>query len=231
MWRKFLIETAVLLMIAVLGYAAWWLYDLGRLHGVTELAALRKEHALLQGVHDRLISESEALRERLAILDRSSRIDRQAALDLQSELVTLQEELQTAREEVEFYRGIVAPGDVKPGLRLHRFTLRSGPLPGQYQYDLTLTQLKRNDRYVAGTVRWRIIGEIDNEARELDLAAVAEDGAEALEFRFRYFQRLTGVVSLPDGFQAQEVKLSIRTTGRNASGLIEQVFEWPATES
>ena len=231
MWRKLLLGFAVLLMVAVLGYAAWWLHDLGKLHGITELATLRTEYALLQGVHDRLVRETESLRERVAILDRSSRIDRQAASDLQTELGTLQDELQAAREEVEFYRGIVAPGDVKPGLRLHRFALKSGPLPGQFQYDLMLTQLKRNDRYVAGNVEWSIIGEVDDEARELDLAAVTEDRTVQLKFRFRYFQRLTGVVSLPDGFQAQELRLSIKTTGKNASGSLEQVFEWPATES
>jgi hypothetical protein len=231
MWRRLLIQVVVLLMLAVLGYAAWWLYDLGKLHGVTELATLRTQHAMLQGVHDRLVRESETLRERVAILDRSSRIDRQAALDVQAELGGLQEELQAAREEVEFYRGIVSPGDVKPGLRLHRFTLKSGPLPGQYHYDLMLTQLKRNDRYVAGNVEWNIVGEVGDEARKLDLAAVTQNGVETLKFRFRYFQRLTGVVSLPDGFQAQEVILSIKTTGKRASGALEQVFEWPAGET
>jgi hypothetical protein len=231
MWRKFLIEAAVLLVLVVLVAAAWWLYDLGKVHGVEELAALRTEHAMLQGLHDRLVNENETLLERLAVLDRSGRIDRQAAKDLQSELVTLQEELQATREEVEFYRGIVAPGDVKPGLRLHRFTLKRGPLPSQYQYDLMLTQLKRNDRYVAGNVDWNIVGEMDDQVRALDLADVTENGNATLKFRFRYFQRLTGVVTLPEGFQAQEVRLSIKTTGKNASGVIEQVFEWPVAES
>lgn len=231
MWRKFLIGTVVLLVVAGLGYGAWWFHDLGMLHGVAELSELRSEHAILQDVHDRLVRESETLRERIAVLDRSSRIDRQAALELQNELVTLQEELQTAREEIEFYRGIMAPGDVKPGLRLHRFTLKGGSLPGQFRYDLILTQLKRNDRYIAGSVEWDIIGEANGEARQLDLAAVTDDGTKELKFRFRYFQRLAGFVSLPDGFQAHEVRLSIKTTGKNASGLLEQVFEWPATES
>jgi hypothetical protein len=82
-----------------------------------------------------------------------------------------------------------------------------------------------------GVVEWEILGEIDGEQKQLDLAAVTDDKAGKLHFRFRYYQHLKGVVTLPDGFQAKEVRLSIRATGKNAQGPVEQVFAWPAYES
>ena len=61
-----------LAMVAGLGialFAAWWLYDLGKLRGVEELGALRTEHAMLEKRHERLLGETSELREQVAILD------------------------------------------------------------------------------------------------------------------------------------------------------------------
>lgn len=231
MLRRLLIEVAVVLSLVLLVYSAWWIYELGKVHGVIELESLRQEHAQLENVYELLVDESESLRERVAILDRSSSIDRQATQEVQDELGALQNELQTAREEMEFYRGIVSPGDVKPGLYLHRFELEKGLQPGQFRYDLVLTQLKRNDRDVTGVVEWSITGKANGELQELDLAAVTKDQVDKLKFRFRYYQHLTGTVILPEGFKAQEVRLTIRPTGKKAPDIVEQIIKWPASEA
>ena len=208
-------------------FAAWWLYDLGKLRGVDELAGLRTEHAILEKRHGKLLKDASQLRDRVAILDRSSQIDRQAALDVKADLGQLEEELQAAREEVEFYRGIVAPGDVQPGLRIHRFTLEEGGAPGEYHYDLVLTQLKRNDRYVTGVVDWKISGSMVGEQGELALAGVTNPSVNQLKFRFRYFQDLGGKITLPEGFEAEQVILSITPGGKGKLPPVEQTFDWP----
>lgn len=230
MQLSYLKQSVIVLAGGLICLLAWWLYDFGKLQGAVELESLRDEYALLVQQNERIVEANSALREQGAILDRSSQIDRQAAQEVQNELGALQEELHAARDEIEFYRGIVAPGDGKPGLRIHRFTLSAGTQPGEFDYDLVLTQLKKNDRHVSGRVGWKISGKREGESEELDLAAVTETGTEYLDFRFRYFQRLTGVISLPDGFQAEEVTLSISTTGKNAPEPLLQEFDWPDAE-
>jgi len=224
---RLVMRMAVIAGLGVALFAAWWLYDLGKLRGVDELAALRTEHALLEKRHKRLLEEASTLREQVAILDRSSQIDRQAALDVKADLGQLEEELQAAREEVEFYRGIVAPGDVQSGLRIHRFTLEEGNTTGEYHYDLVLTQLKRNDRYVTGVVDWRISGMMVGEKGELALAGVTNPPVKQLKFRFRYFQDLAGKITLPDGFEPDKVILSIQPGGKGKLPAVEQAFDWP----
>lgn len=224
---RLLIRVALIAGLGIALFAAWWLYELGKLRGVEELGALRTEHAMLETRHERLLEEAAELRERVAILDRSSQIDRQAALDIKDDLGQLQEELQAAREEVEFYRGIVAPGDVQSGLRIHRFTLEEGAVAAEYHYDLVLTQLKRNDRYVTGTVDWSIRGIMVGEQGELALAGVTNPPVKQLKFRFRYFQELAGKITLPDGFEPQKVVLSIQPKGKGKLPAVEQTFDWP----
>ena len=220
----------VVVMVAGLGaalFAAWWLYDLGKLRGVDELAGLRTEHAILKKRYGKLSRDAAQLREQVAILERSSKIDHLAALDVKADLGQMEEELQAAREEIEFYRGIVAPGDVQPGLRIHRFTMEEGTAPGEYHYDLVLTQLKHNDRYITGVVDWKISGSMLGEQGELALAGVTNPPARQLNFRFRYFQDLSGQITQPEGFEAERVILSIKPEGKGKLPPVEQAFDWP----
>jgi len=228
--RKLLVRAFALVCAAMTVAAAWWLYDFGKSRGAVELPALRASYADLEREHGRLVGEGEELRRRIAILDRSSQIDRQAAQEIKDELSLLQEELQAARQEIEFYRGIVSPGEARPGLHIHNFTLDKGSAAGEYHYDLVLTQLKRNDRYVQGRVDWKILGTLENEARSLNLAEVTEPETDHLSFRFRYFQHLTGVLVLPEAFVAQEVVLNIKPTGKYQPEPVEQAFGWPVVE-
>ncbi|MGB5260264.1 MAG: DUF6776 family protein [Gammaproteobacteria bacterium] len=223
-------------LIAVLGallFAGWWLYDVGKLHGVAELESLRVKNSMLEKRNDKLADDTTDLREQVAILERSSQIDRQAAESVKAELGQLEEDLQAAREEVEFYRGIVSPGDVKPGLRIHRFALEAGAAPGEFHYDLVLTQLKHNDKAVSGVVDWRITGSMPEYQTEIGLERVTEPAVKELKFRFRYFQELAGTIRLPEGFTARQVVLTIRPAGKGKGKAepIVQSFDWVATRS
>ena len=209
----------------------WWIYDIGKLHGVTELESVRTKNSILERRNAKLQKDAAGLREQVAILERSGQIDRQAADSVKSELGQLEEELQAAREEVEFYRGIVSPGDVKPGLRIHRFTLEEGATPSEFHYDLVLTQLKRNDKAISGVVDWRITGSTPDYQTEIGLDRVTDPAVKVLKFRFRYFQELAGTIRLPEGFTATRVVLTIKPSGKGRAEPVVQSFDWTPTSS
>ena len=119
----------------------------------------------------------------------------------------------------------------RSGLRIHRFTLEEGAVAGEYHYDLVLTQLKRNDRFVTGIVEWSISGLMVGERGVLALAGVTNPSVKQLKFRFRYFQELAGKITLPDGFEAQKVILSIQPEGKDKPPVVEQAFDWPQPDS
>jgi hypothetical protein len=231
MWHKYLTRVVVLSLAGLAGYGGWWLYDFGKLKGVDELKSLRSEHAELRRHYRDLNRRYISLRERNTLLESSSRIDQQAARDIQEQLADLQEELQAANEEVKFYRGIMVPGDVPSGLRIHQLKLTPGLQSDDYHYDLVLTQMKHHDRIVTGLVEWKIIGNNGGKTRELKLSDVTQPEVDHLDFRFRYFQHLTGIINLPEGFRARVVVLSVKPAGKDAIEPVEQRFEWPVTGS
>ncbi|MGB5440696.1 MAG: DUF6776 family protein [Gammaproteobacteria bacterium] len=227
MLRDYLVLVAGVFAIGLSIYGVWWLYDLGKLHGVVELESLRSGHATLQEQNLRLLRENKSLTSRVAVFERSAEIDRQAIADVRNDLAGLEQELQAAREEVEFYRGIVSPGTVQSGLRIHRFKLKQDALPGRYVYNLVLTQLTQKNRPVSGMVDWTISGLMLGEPGELALAGVTRPSVQQLKFRFRYFQALSGVITLPEGFEATYVTLTVTPAGKGGQQAVEQVFDWP----
>jgi len=222
---------ASLLGICLAVYALWWLYDLGKLNGAAELASLRDRHAALRTRNVNLSKDNKSLHARVAILERSSEIDRQAAEEVRNDLGGLEQELQAAREEVEFYRGIVSPGDVQSGLYIHRFALEADAVPGRYRYELVLTQLKHNNKSVSGVVDWKVSGFMLGEPGELSLTGITRPAVKQLKFRFRYFQALSGLITLPEGFEATNVTLTIAPAGNKKQGPVEQKFDWPVVDS
>ena len=82
------------------------------------------------------------MQEQLAVLKRSSEIDRRATREVRNEYAGLREKAMELRKQLAFYKGIVSPGDAKPGLRVQRFHLEPTQEEGGFFFSLTLTQVK-----------------------------------------------------------------------------------------
>lgn len=215
--------------IVVFFLFAWLVYDIGKLRGAVELESLRAERVQLRARLDAVESERDDLRDTAALHERSSQIDRQAADEVKARLGELEEALKAAHEEITFYKGIVSPGDVRQGLQIHSFRLEPGSVDGEFHYELVLTQLKRNDRYVSGVVKWKVKGALHGEPGELALEGITSPPVKELRFRFRYFQELGGTVKLPEHFEAETVELSVKPSGKNGPAPIVQKYEWLAS--
>jgi len=91
MYRAFLKVAAGVLGFGLAAYAAWWLYDFGKLSGVVELESLRAGHAAMQQSNETLSSDNKSLLARVAILERSAGIDLQATEDIRNDLERLED--------------------------------------------------------------------------------------------------------------------------------------------
>lgn len=218
--------TAVALV--VLASAGYMLFQRGVRHAGLELDRLDQQRIELERHLKEELSANAELRQQLAILERSSEIDQRASLDVRDEFSALQDKVQTLRKELAFYRGIVSPSDNKAGLKIQRFDLRPGVLAGRYTYKLTLTQVKRNDRFVQGVIEMDVEGLQDGESKVLSFTGLRVDNGDVLKFKFRYFQDFEGEIQLPTSFDAQRVTIRVGTTGKDRLPELEKTFDWPA---
>lgn len=216
---------AVLALLVLAG--GWWLYDKGMHDGAGALTRLEREREELRIELRELNKDRRRQADQLAVLERSSQIDRQASLEVRQSLGDLQDEIVRLREELAFYQGIMAPGEVEPGIRIHRLKWEPVSEDGSFHYDLTLVQYKRNDRLVQGVVHLFLDGEQDGKAATLSLAQVTEPAVDKLSFRFRYFQHFEGEVRIPARFRPRTVRLEVVPSGKNSPPRVERSFNWP----
>ena len=215
--RKLVIQAVVVGLVILLG---WGLFRLGfRLSGFEELAAERRIESLSAQVA-RLKAENRRLRSDAAYQRQSAAVEHKALESLRQGLEQAQAENLRLKEELSFYRSIVSPSTMRPGLHIQSLTLENGAQKGEYHYRVVLTLVRGNGRVAKGRARLSVLG-----TRQGKPATVEVSGREALRFSFRYFQRLEGDLKLPEGFEPR----ALRVVAEPATGKLEAAereFPW-----
>lgn len=215
------------LVIGVLAIAVLYLvFEFGRIqagYNVVDAAAQRGE---LKAEIASLEDEVERLEEQIVMLETEAEIERVAYKDVEQSLVELQAKIQEQQDAIAFYRGIVSPADGNAGLRVQDLKLGRTERERVWSVRLVLVQAMKHDRKVSGDVVMTIAGTENGEAKTYkysDLKPEAADGSWA--FSFRYFQDFDREIVLPDGFEPEEVTISVQSRTRSIAS-IEASFNW-----
>ncbi|MFP5306010.1 MAG: DUF6776 family protein, partial [Gammaproteobacteria bacterium] len=149
-----------------LAVAAWALYAYTRASTVSdferarlEVEALREERRTLARDLRAARDEIKHLEEQVVYVQRSQDIDLQACSAVQESLAQLQAEASDLREQLAFYRGIVAPEQSRAGVRVYELKLLPGAEADRYRYELVLIQSVRHDKRVAGRIALELVGQ------------------------------------------------------------------------
>ncbi|MDH5369124.1 MAG: hypothetical protein OEW99_03820 [Gammaproteobacteria bacterium] len=225
-WKSKFVWGIIFLVLVISG---WTLFDYGRyLAGYDSRDASNEIDGLLQ-VQKHLEKRIESLREDKAVLERAAQIERKAYKELDTTLKILQAEILEHKEELAFYRGIVSPKDSSSGLYLQNFFLSQNGETRSYRYKVVLTQVLKNSRMISGKVKLQFDGLLDGVSKILDLKDVTAKKVNDLNYRFKYFQNVEGVVEFPEGFSLLRVKVQILPRGITRD-LIEKTIEWSIEE-
>ena len=212
---------AFLFVMAVFG---WLTYEFGNNQGLELKVEVVREKDLISkelGEAKALISE---MRQEIANLTVGGEIDNQANEEVRQTIENQQNLLAAQNEEISFYKGVMLPNVANKGLRIERLDVSSN-VPGRVRYSLLLTQVVDKHDYVQGGVRISLLGQNDGQEETIQVSESGRDKAEAIKFRFRYFQNIIGELQLPEGFVPREVMVVVQSSGLNAQRL-EKTFDW-----
>jgi len=226
-WKSKFVWAIIVLALVI---SAWTLFDYGRyLAGYDSREAADEIDSLLQ-VQAHLEKRIESLREDKAVLQRAAQIERKAYNELDTTLKVLQAEVLEHKEELAFYRGIVSPKDSSSGLYLQNFFLAQNGETRSYRFKVVLTQVLKNSRLVNGKVKLEFEGLQNGEPKSLTLREITAKKVRDLNYRFKYFQNVEGVVEFPEDFSLSRVRVQILPRGRERD-MIEKTIEWTFEES
>ncbi len=222
--RRSAVKLAILgILLFIVGHKV---YETGWQHAVEDAARTAAEGRELRKQVKTLESDKAELRERVAILERAAQVERQAYSHVDRTLRELQDQILDLKEELAFYRGIVAKRGEVRGLAIQSFKVQRDANPGQYRYKLVLTRMEKNAKVLQGNVSLTVAGEQEGSFKRLTLSDLSGQSQRNLKLSFRHFQRLEGRLNLPEGFTPHRVLVKVTTSGKKGSQ-VEKTFDWP----
>jgi hypothetical protein len=224
-WRRGLMVAAVVLVSVLGSIGGYWL---GRANAELD----RNYVSSLERLNEGNRAAIDRLEAALVEADLVREVDRDAARTLRDSIGALKDEVASLTEEVTFYKSLMAPSSLERGLQIADFELAPMERPGQFTFHLLLTQVESRRDWIQGDATLEVHGRMagsdssTGEAeRVLSLTEIAEGDTYPLRFRFRYFQDLTGVITLPQGFSPDRIVVTAGKGGASAEKLT-RTFEW-----
>jgi hypothetical protein len=178
------------------------------------------------------LSETQAAEQNL----RNRVVDAELSLETQKFAVTAMREQLTGMhgeraellEELGFFRNLMTSDDGPQGLRVGDFDILPGEGGNSYNFVILVTQAAKVRRMVSGQASLVVQGTIDGIETQFTLAELEANSQDSLNFRFRYFQDLDGVLNLPENFAPQVVIVTVRT---KKGPPVDRSFPWVVEEA
>ena len=220
---------ALIAAVAMAAVTIWGVFEWGRKAGGHDaVAAAKARRTLGEKVID-LEKGNEALRREIALMKAAGRVDSQAYGRVAQEIDDLQSQIAELKEQLAFYRGIMAPSEGRNGLQLETVQVRPSDRERAFRVSLVLIQAGPQNRRVSGSVRAAIVGTGPQGATRVELREQGGDGQD-LKFQFRYFQILEGDVELPESFAPERIEVRLDPDGKGQES-VDVTFPWNLEEA
>jgi hypothetical protein len=210
--------------LAATALTAAYAYHRGQKSAGLDAAQVMLERRELTGKVSRLEAENARLNAEVAELEMARRLDREAYGQVEHTLGELQSQLSRQGDDLAFYRSIVSPADGIEGLRIQRFEVQPGGEPREVLLKLTLIQAMRHESLASGLAQVVVHGTQEGRPARYTVGELLGRPRAQLPFSFRYFQTVQQAVTLPDGFEAFEAEVQVRSSKLRTP--LQQAFPW-----
>ncbi len=169
------------------------------------------QYHFLQEEVPRLQARIASLESELAVQRTRAAVDASALEMVRKDLAVQREEIASLEEGMRFYRSLMTPGEIAQGLSLRPLELVTLEGERQFAFRIVAQQESRKHSQLEGKLKVEIFGVEAGADTSYPLSALSGDvEGESIELRFRYFQSIEGVLTLPQGFEP--VGVSVEAT-------------------
>ena len=216
---------AIIALSALIALMTWALLDNSYWRIVTAMVGSDNEERTLMERNRELEAENRELGSRIAMLEQTTRVDKDTAVILQKEMVSLQDQIYRLKRELEFYQGAMDSARKTVGMDVHGLYIEPAARANRYLLKLVLTHVSKSDTVMKGNLAVTIEGTQNGERRRLDLAGLLDEKID-FNFEIKSFKRLEYEFALADGFVADQVTVRVEPRGGGESPL-SKIYDWP----
>lgn len=217
-WHKWLAVSGVLLLLVIAFIAGRWDNQRVLENSDEFIVELENKIKSLNARNDELVKKN-------ARLLGDSKVDRDAYQAANQALIELQQDILFQKEELVFYRGIVAAGQSNYGVNLQEFTLGKSFKDDYYHYKLVLTKSGKSNYSIKGGIELLVEGLLDGVPKSYTLKELSPKKIGKLSYSFRYFQIFEGEIVMPAMFYPESVTVRVKSKSKKVKS-IEDTFNW-----
>lgn len=210
-WALRLLATAIMLGIA--GAMAMWIYDMS--HGLTGARTVDSsvEVGQYKAQIESLTAERDQLSSTVNAAESKLNIERSAQKQLASQVKTLESENSRLKEDLAFFESLLPNATGPQGLTIRRLKVDL-VAPNQLRYRLLVMQGGKGDQQFVGSVQLAV--SVLRDGKDAMMIFPEANPAEQNKFKlgFRHYQRVEGVLTLPDGAEAKLVQARVLEKGQ-----------------
>ena len=216
-------------------------FFIGRVLAIKDLSSTKRELSELKSTLASTKSAYDLASESLVLEKQSTMVESLTNQDLINNIQALTLEQQSMREELRFYRNIMAPEKDAKGLNIDQLVLTkidgatnketaNKDNGGQYHFRLTIIQAQKQAQFLKGNVEISVIGhDIKDETAMISYKFIELGSFKRSDFafQFKYFQNIQGIIQLPRNFMPQRVMATAKTKGlpKNQTAKLETVWQ------
>lgn len=204
------------MVVVILGLGsalALWLYDMGQ--GLTgahtddtrqQLARYKEQLALLMTERDQLSASANAAESKL-------NIERSAQKQLAAQVKTLESENTRLKEDLAFFESLLPNATGPQGVAIRRLKIDL-VAPNQLRYRLLIMQGGKGDQQFVGNLQLAVTVLRDGKNAMMIFPEGNPAEQEKFKLGFRHYQRVEGVLTLPEGALAKLVQARVLEKGQ-----------------
>ena len=144
----------------------------------------------------------------------------QTANDLKQALIEKENDIAELREQIYFYRAIIAPEDIAKGLTILSAKLGRPVEDGRFPFEIILRKSNPQEKMIKGSLNLILKDTLDTSGKSLVMKQFYTGDTK---FKFKYFQRLKGMIKVPNSFIP--VTIEARILAGNSQKL-EKIWYW-----
>jgi hypothetical protein len=210
----------------VLGLVCLGAYLFGRYHAQLSFQQLDEQRQALFAERARLQERVALLGQKLADAEISSQVDSDSVVIVREALLALEQDLADQRQELTFYKGMMAPSELEKGLTIGDWDVTKQEGTSRYDFRLVMQQLAAVHRVIKGRVSISIEGIRNGDLVRVPISELSPQmGNASLKLRFKYFQNIEGELELPDDFEPRSVVVDARSFGKKPEQR-QKTFDW-----
>ena len=217
-WRAAVVLALVLLVAGMW----WWGFDFGQIFGGFNRKAVESQLATAEADATRYQQESAALRQANSGLETELAMTRGAQAALTKQVAELAQENQQVKEELAFLQKVVADSSKQVGLAIPRLSVERSESDDAWHYSVLVVRggTPRDDfeghLALAAVLSPPADGSFPGRQTTLTLPDDVPGSAPALKLRFKYYQRVEGVLQVPKGTQVRSLTVRAYESGASA---------------